>query len=385
MGVNKGKVLAILAKCGGSLSFIGSLLIIRDIVKKGKKNLNAFRRIMFGLSCGDIISSIGNILSTWPTPADQTYIWGAAGTTETCTAQGFFNELGNMGAVLYSASLSIYYVWTMTQGMKRKPMPKKSEFALHVVPITIAAIMAIAGLPFLVYNNAAGFNCWYGSYPTTGCSMDGTCTRGEHADIFRWVHYAIVWAAIIVVICCMVVIYMVVRDTEKKANFLTIAAHQSSSLRRSSLRSNASSADSVIDCEDPGNVEERTSRRKKKQPRSETTRKVANQAMLYIAALFVTWFFTTLLRLSQTISGVTNYWMVVMMALLFPLQGFWNALIYFRSQRQGNTARRRRSTKLSSKNANRASIAQQQSGGETTDEVSKDYITNHPSSEGVPT
>merc|ERR1719197_478155 len=100
----KRKALALVPKCTGSLSLVGSLFIMQDVIRdKRKRSESVYHRIMLGLSLFDSFASVVNVLSTWPTPMDQAdRIFLASGSTETCTAQGFFNELGNITTPLYT-------------------------------------------------------------------------------------------------------------------------------------------------------------------------------------------------------------------------------------------------------------------------------------------
>mmetsp|Transcript_23828 Transcript_23828/g.35189 ORF Transcript_23828/g.35189 Transcript_23828/m.35189 type:complete len:263 (-) Transcript_23828:763-1551(-) len=244
------KALAIVPKCAGSLSFGGSILVAYDIVHDDKKRKSIFHRIMLGLSVFDTIASAVNIFSTWPTPKGTEGVFLASGTTATCTAQGFFNEFGNMTTPLYSASLCVWYLMFLKYGWKEKDC-RKYEFAFHVVPIVVGLSMAVVGLPFDLYNNA-GYLCWYASFPI---ECEGSaCTRGKLAGTFQYIHYGIIWSAIIFVTYAMISIYLAVRRQEGRA------------IRRLSILSN-------------------TSRRKSKA--------VACQATMYVCALYLTWLFTT--------------------------------------------------------------------------------------------
>lgn len=298
----KSKALAIVPKVTGLLSFLGSVSVIYDIIRssdgdsnKNRKRNSIFHRIMLGLSTFDGIASFVNILSTWPTPSDQSdVIFGASGSTATCTAQGFFNEFGNITTPLYSAALCVWYLLFLKYGWKEEDC-KKIEYAFHIVPISVGLTMAICGLPLTLYNNS-GFLCWYAPYPA-GCDKTDphTCTRGEMAGTFRWIHYGIIWSSIVFVTYAMSSIYLTVRHQEGVA------------IERNSILSN-------------------TSRRK--------SRAVAIQALLYVCALYLTWAFTTATRISQTAFKHNSYVLLILMATFFPLQGFWNALIYFRPQYQ---------------------------------------------------
>lgn len=164
----KAKALAIVPKFTGFLSFTGSLFVIYDILRCGNntvakgnilKRNSIFHRIMLGLSTFDCIASFVNILSTWPTPSDQSsFIFLASGTTETCTAQGFFNEFGNITTPLYSVALCVWYLLILKYGWSEEDC-KKFEPYFHAIPVSVGLSMAVAGLPLKLFNNS-GFLCW---------------------------------------------------------------------------------------------------------------------------------------------------------------------------------------------------------------------------------
>eukprot|EP00580_Thalassiosira_gravida_P020530 CAMPEP_0201679794 /NCGR_PEP_ID=MMETSP0494-20130426/49319_1 /ASSEMBLY_ACC=CAM_ASM_000839 /TAXON_ID=420259 /ORGANISM="Thalassiosira gravida, Strain GMp14c1" /LENGTH=447 /DNA_ID=CAMNT_0048163387 /DNA_START=131 /DNA_END=1474 /DNA_ORIENTATION=+ len=282
------KTLALLPKFTGFLSFLGSTYIFQDVVIHRKTVHRVYHRLVLGLSCSDIIASIVNILSTWPIPEGSDGVYLASGTTQTCTAQGFFNELGNLATPLYNASLCVYYVLVIRDGWKEDQIRTTAEPLMHLIPIIVAFTIAILGIPFTLYNNS-GWLCWIASYPGK-CEGD-TCTRGEHADIFRWVHYAIIWSAILSVTVGMYSIYRKVRDEER-------------------IQSQEMDEDAVR--------------------RGGKSKKVAIQAGLFVGALYLTWIFTTITRIYQITTGNGNFVLLLLMAIFFPLQGFFNCIIYLR-------------------------------------------------------
>ncbi len=280
------KALAILPKCTGFLSLMGSLFIFQDVVIHKRPIDRVYYRIMLGLSCSDMIASTVNIFSTWPIPPDSGNFL-ANGTTATCTAQGFFNELGNLATPLYNTSLCAYYVLVIRQAWSEDRIRIRVERYMHAMPILIALTIAVLGLPFKLYNNS-GWLCWIAKYPK-GCS-GSDCTRGVHADIFRWVHYAIIWSAIISVTVGMYLIYLKVKSFD--------------------MREAQENNDEVA--------------------RMERSKKVAIQSALFVGALYLTWSFTTVTRIYQVTTGNNNTTLLVLMAIFFPLQGFFNFLVYCR-------------------------------------------------------
>eukprot|EP00956_Cyclotella_meneghiniana_P007695 scaffold10316_cov71-Cyclotella_meneghiniana.AAC.11 len=83
------KILAILPHITGTLSVLGSSFIICDIWKnRSIKMKRPYYRILLGLSLCDFVASTSFALSTIPMPVDTPGVFGAKGTTQTCTAAG---------------------------------------------------------------------------------------------------------------------------------------------------------------------------------------------------------------------------------------------------------------------------------------------------------
>lgn len=317
MASARAKTLALLPKFTGALSFMGSTFIFQDVVFHKRPIHRVYHRLVLGLSISDMIASVVNILSTWPTPsAYSPTIYLASGTTRTCTAQGFFNELGNVATPLYNASLCAYYVLVIRNGWAEDRIRSKAEPAMHVVPVVVASTIAILGLPFTLYNNS-GWLCWIAPYPvgSPGCEDGGDCERGRHASTFRWVHYAIIWSAILFVTAGMYSIYRKVRQSERIQSEAEGAAAQDPSPAASTTRNSG-----------------------------EKSKKVAVQAALFVGALYLTWIFTTVARIYSIVHGRNEFVLLVLMATFFPLQGFFNCLIYLRPRYLRSKSRNRDAT-----------------------------------------
>lgn len=278
---SKKVALAIIPKCTGFLSFSGSLFILQDVLRR--KERFVYHRLVLFMSIFDIIASVVNMFSTMPIPSDTPGVLWAKGNQATCIAQGFFNELGNISTPMYNASLCAHYLLIFRNNWSERKM-KTIEYGLHAVPLLFGFTMAILGLVFDLFN-PSGWLCWYAPFPQ-GCAGD-ECERGKHASLFRWIHYFIIWSSILFNTLAMFLIFKSVRDVEKKT-------------RRFSLDENYQS------------------------------RKVAKQALFFVGALYLTWFFTTGARVYSIVHKSSNYPLLLLMAIFFPLQGFWNAMVYLR-------------------------------------------------------
>lgn len=292
------KVLAIVPKITGSLSLVGSLFVLQDILRdKKKRSKSIFHKIMIGLSTSDVISSVANVLSTWPSPSNGDHnssVYGAVGTTATCTAQGFFNELGSLTTPLYTASLCLRYLLVVRYNWRESQL-QKYEALFHMIPIAIGCTMSIVGLPLNLYNNV-GWICWFAAYPG-GCTVDCSCTRGELAHTFQWIHFGFVWSAIAFVTVSMLLIYLKVRDRERRAQFLNEDQTASSMMHsvadtpseESTMRRISRLLSFTNLTTSTGESREQRGARK----RITNTKKVVIQASLYVGALYLTWIFAT--------------------------------------------------------------------------------------------
>lgn len=96
-------------KFTAALSIFGTFYVIQNVLRSKRKRRLVYHRILVCISSIDLVIGISMFLSTWPIPKGTVGIYGALGTTATCTAQGFFLQFAIM-APLYNAALSLYYL-----------------------------------------------------------------------------------------------------------------------------------------------------------------------------------------------------------------------------------------------------------------------------------
>ena len=228
--------MAILPKVTGIISLISSAFIIQHVIRDRKRRSQVYHRLLLGMSISDFFGSFTSFLSTWPIPRGGACL--AAGTKATCTAQGFFFQITTLCTPTYNISLSIYYLLMIVKGW-RESRVKKIEKYLHALPICLGFGTAFASLGLKIYNSA-GFFCWIGN---------------DYNGIYRLAFmYAEVWAMMIFLPICMTIIYFHVLKQEKKLD-----------------RYSASFA-----------------QKKRKQ-----SKKIRNQAFLYVGCVYMTWIFFT--------------------------------------------------------------------------------------------
>ena len=69
-------------------------------------------------------------------------MYGARGTTQTCTAQGFFNEL-MLGSIFYNFVLALYYTLSGKYKKSDEEFAKRYEPYLHGAAIVITLGFAV--------------------------------------------------------------------------------------------------------------------------------------------------------------------------------------------------------------------------------------------------
>ena len=349
-----------------SLSIGGSCIIVY-MVSIGKKP-SVYNRMLLGLSISDILHTISLLISPFLIPADGGRLW-AHGNDQTCTMLGFFMQLG-VTVPLYNASLNAFFLLTIVYGITETKIIKWAEPAMHAVPILYSMVTATVGVGISLYSeNELGMTCWIGEYPR-GCDSnpDVECV----STIIGWIYAGVPHAG---TLCFLIItnamIYRKVKKTTKQSDqycIENVAAPQTDI----ATTMDSVSSDDVIDVQHgccigwiarirtyvkqtnvprsgdrietgesitgtPGEIPARIPQRR---PRTaltsrgnRKTRAVARQATLYVAACFLTMIWMLILRTLESM-GVTRdeesgvYWILVLTYITFPLEGFWNLLIF---------------------------------------------------------
>ncbi|KAL3790852.1 hypothetical protein HJC23_004482 [Cyclotella cryptica] len=319
------KILAIFPHITGGLSLIGSSSIVYDIWKdRDYKMKQPYYRILLGMSMFDVVCSMSLCLSTIPIPAGTEGVFGARGTTGTCTASGFFNQL-MLGSMLYNGVLAIYYTLSGTYRMADEDFARKYEPWCHGLVVFVTIGVALAGLPLTLYNNSQLW-CWIAPYPV-GCesfsgqhSPDLPCERGNDAWLYRWLfYYGPLWTTIGIVTVLMIVLTLSIMKEEKD---IIMLRNRSIQARRNSLEA------------EEGTSNENSDNSRPRLPKSESfrlerTKKMFYQALLYVGVFYITWIIPTINRVEQMVNdGNSPFGLAVGTAILAPMQGIWNWLVY---------------------------------------------------------
>lgn len=196
--------LAMIPKVSSVLSLAGSVWIAIEVLTENgtpvPKIRHPYHRLLLAMSVYDILESVWNFLSTWPIPEDTVGVWDPRGTTQTCSAQGYFLTL-SVAVPIYNAFLSLYYMLVINFGFKDIMLRRYIEPGMHVVSFIWAFGTATYSASTGLLNNA-NLWCWIAPYPP-GC-LDSwrygdqfPCERGDNAWIYRWgFYFAPLWFCI---------------------------------------------------------------------------------------------------------------------------------------------------------------------------------------------
>ncbi|CAB9509674.1 expressed unknown protein [Seminavis robusta] len=298
------KALYIIVIVSSLLSLWGSSNIIYMVLSSRKRS--PYRRILLGLSCCDLVSSVALALQGFLLPSETSQRVWAFGNDASCSALGFFQQFA-FSNTWYNGSLSLYFLLTVRFGVKEQQLARRVEPFMHILSIGYPLVTATIGAAMGVYNEfLIGMGCWVYDYPH-GCG----CNPGEDAVccesiVIGWGFAGIPTLIIsIVILTSNIMVYLHVRHTIRRSR-----AYLHSSV--------GASAGNQLN-----------------QQQSKRIKAVATQAFLYVVSFFLCFLPSVLLRSFEmrhfhAEDEDTLYPLLVVVSITLPLQGFLNVLIYAR-------------------------------------------------------
>lgn len=305
------RTLAILPKASAFLSFLGSFYITSDFIRKRCRRKSAYQRLVFGMSCVDLLTSTAYFLSTWPIPSDTVPpVFLASGNARSCAAQGFTVQLG-LAIPFYNASLAMYYYLVTRANDKRGDRTlRRVEPLLHAVPLSVGLSTAVAGLPLDLYHRAGSW-CWIAPSPDEG-------EPPNNYGLYRvYMFYVPVLCCITSAVLFISLVFRAVRRQERKAARWRVTAQR------------------LARCEDQIDTRETNSNENGERSKErKLSRRVAVQGLHYVFAFVLTWASASATRFAQFVakSESVPYVMLVLFVVTLPAQGFFNFLVYNRGR-----------------------------------------------------
>ena len=151
------KAFAIIPKIGGGLTIIGSVMILRDIAFKIKRNrtIPLITKIMTLITVANLfIGFWENFLSTWMVPKDSESIHGspvfmASGNIATCNTQAFITVLMFVIVETAYTMLSVLYYITVARRdwTTQKTESLKVMYVEHMCAVSIYLLLICAPSP----------------------------------------------------------------------------------------------------------------------------------------------------------------------------------------------------------------------------------------------
>ena len=284
-------ILATIGMASSITSISCSSCILYFVTQQNERN--TYLRVLFGMSIMDIINSATFAIQPYLSPkSDDRFL--AHGNEATCTMLGFFAQLG-IGGILYNGMLSANFMLSICYGFKQTFLERRVEPWMHLIAVLWPLITAITMIPLGLYNELQiGFGCYVGEYPE-GCTDDPNLTC--YGQIFGWIFAG---APMLLVLGFLIVsniaIYCEVRASVETSGRYADGARQ----------------------------------------QAQKTKQVGSQATLYAMTFFNTVVWQVAIRGIEATELVTRetesdmFWVLVLASLFYPLQGFWNLLLYIK-------------------------------------------------------
>ncbi|KAL3785811.1 hypothetical protein ACHAWO_007988 [Cyclotella atomus] len=204
------------ARAAGLISIIGSSAIVVDICKKkafkSTKNLILLLMSIFDIMFAIFIQIAGTLMLPEGTA------WGAIGSWQSCTVQGFSLYFFVAPACFLNANLSMYYVLCVLWGWKeeqfRRPLIQMWTYGM---PLILGSFIAIWGLVDGAYTISV-WSCSLSPSPL-GCKqmpeVVGQCTRGINANTIEMVWTVLLFIFSFIIVISVAILYRAVLKQER--------------------------------------------------------------------------------------------------------------------------------------------------------------------------
>jgi len=291
------KSIVIIPKITGMMSILGSIAIIRDLLNGPRAKLEQITsKVLIAMNISDLLcTSILHVIGTWFAPKG-TGFW-SAGNEHTCDMQGWSLALFYQYALVYNAACSIVFLLIVRYSWNEEDFRKWSYVILCSPPVLVT-LLCIPFLRYYKYMNYAGsWICNFVPSPPRCNVTPGMECNEDNLGIYTY--YQMIRTCVLL-LSTSIIIYACVRL------FLVARRSDESMLAyRSSTRSNYA-----------------------------TSNRVAVSGLFYsggnllVVLPVINYFIGNLAK----VNGASFFWTFVDLhtAIFCPLQGFLNALVYFR-------------------------------------------------------
>ena len=311
----------------GLLSACSSGLIIYIISNSQQKLSTTYHRLMAFMSGFDIISSIFIALGTIMLPSDTMYKFAGPmlGNKITCQIQGSLIVFGIVGSTSIYACLAWYFVCKLTFKVSTFKVARRIEPIMYIYTLFLSLTIPTFYLSKdLMYPNSYDTFCTIVPYPER-CDEEKwygwnfcTWSEGDLDDYFAYlpISFIVIGLQFSLIVFGMSIILWTTYKNGRDIKSL-IVQQNSDTLNQIQTSSPSASIHGV---------DEETNEIKNTETLSglKYTRVLIYQALMYIGAYLLTWIFTFL----SGAFNIASFELDAINSVLFPLQGFWNLLIF---------------------------------------------------------
>jgi hypothetical protein len=173
--------------CTASVSIVASLVILIMILFSPGGLKSPYRRIIFGMSAGDVMHSLGIITGPFSPPKGTSWAPWATGSIQSCDFNGFVTVYGGLLIRLYLFFLCVYYFYKLSDATFSKTLEKMFHIFINLTVLAICIYNVVSEN----FNPVLGGGiCSISPYPV-GCwktpEIAGECTRGNNSTTMRLV------------------------------------------------------------------------------------------------------------------------------------------------------------------------------------------------------
>lgn len=312
------KVIAIIPMFTGTLSIIGSSLIIHMSLRSLRKNSRLgkgskiYYRLLLGMSAMDIFQSMAQAFSSVPMPKETKNVYGAIGNETTCMVQAFIGVLG-CAVPMYNGSLAIYYLLTVRYNIKDEVLRRRVEPFFHFFSICYPLVVAILGLIFDIYGPENTYICQISPSSNTSYDHEDKSTKVRTYFIMLLVFSTFI-LIFIVIVCMGMVAFSVLLPPKSQA-------HKLGKIQKISNK--------IV--EGPSVIHHGTQPIGKRSYYDNSTKRIVMiQAGLYALFCVLTLFFAVLDSILVMTQDSRVFAVTVCTKIFFPLQGFFNYFVFVR-------------------------------------------------------
>ena len=261
-----------------------------------------YHQLMMFISAADVVSSIAWFMSTWPIPPEgiDAAIWGANGNFATCKLQGVM-VIWSTASHWLNVSLSLYYKLVIVNGWRERQFTRLIRALLLGLPVLAGSTVAALSYRYIV---PTGMGCSFLPFP-----QESTVVPFYSLIVIPLISSMAVVITFTFWICWKFSQQMQVADRWRL-----------SGRRRDALGNKRGSV---------GTVRSTLSSWAVGVTQQSLEGSVLRQSIFYLLA-FLSSVPVVLISFILLTNFIVNYWVSLLSLIVTPLQGFTNAIVFFR-------------------------------------------------------